>query len=45
MALIHNSCLVFYPGGGCIPIRPPAPGPRPVPLYGVVKALYGVPVK
>jgi len=41
----QNKCLiVMYPGGGCIPIRPPTP-PRPVMRYAVIRPLYAVPIK
>lgn len=45
--LINNNILAkhhgMYPGGGGVYI-PPGPAPTPVPLYGVVKALYAVPI-
>lgn len=38
-----NKCLIImYPGGGCIPIRPPEP--RPILKYGVIRPLYAAPV-
>lgn len=40
----QNKCLIImYPGGGCIPIRPPEP--RPVLKYGVIRPLYAAPVR
>jgi hypothetical protein len=45
MVVMNKCIIVMYPGGGCLPIKPPIPGPRPMPLYGVVKPLYAVPVK
>ncbi|MDR7665853.1 hypothetical protein RG963_08725 [Methanosarcina sp. Z-7115] len=43
--IVSKNILVLYPGGGCVYLRPPVPEPRPVPLYGVVRPLYGVPLK
>jgi hypothetical protein len=47
MTLVNGKILVLYPGGcgfeRCI--RPPVPGPRPVPLYGVIRPLYAAPIK
>lgn len=45
MAVMNKYFLVMYPGYGCMHIKHPRPEPRPVPLYGVVRALYSVPVK
>ncbi len=42
--IIQDKCLIImYPGGYCIPIKPPEP--RPILKYGVIRPLYGVPVK
>ena len=43
--IVSKNILVLYPGGGGVYLRPPVPEPRPVPLYGVVRPLYGVPLK
>ena len=45
MVYTYKYPLNMYPGGCGFPIRPPIPQPRPVPLYGVVRPLYGVPIK
>lgn len=48
MILDKNMLVLYpgmYPGGGGAYIRPPISEPRPVPLYGVVRPLYGVSIE
>lgn len=42
--IVSKNILILYPGGGCVYI-PPIAEPRPVPIYGVVRPLYGVPLE
>lgn len=44
--IVNKNILIMYPGcGGGAYIGLPIVKPRPVPLYGVVRPLYGVPLK
>jgi len=44
--IVSKNILMLYPGyGGEVYIGLPITEPRPVPLYGIVRPLYGVPLK